>query len=142
MQRVNTAVAVVVTAGERVLFGRRRLADDSFAWQLPGGWIEVGESPQRAGRREVFEETGLSLGEMHFISFTNNVFSAHRHSISLYFQAECVDSGALIAAANDKCYGWEWKRWADVNDNLFLPLQLFMQTDYQPFSTPDSESLA
>jgi 8-oxo-dGTP diphosphatase len=137
LQRVNTAVAVVVTADERVLFGRRRVAGGGYAWQLPGGWIEVGESPQQAGRREVSEETGLSLGEMHFICFTNNVFSAHKHSISLYFQAECVDRGALVASENEKCYGWEWKRWADVNDNLFLPLRLLKQTDYRPFYTRD-----
>jgi len=125
---------VVVTAGEHVLFGRRRLAGDDFAWQLPGGWIEVGESPQQAGRREVFEETGLSLGDMQFIGFTSNVFSARRHSISLYFQAECVDRGELVAGANEHCYGWEWKRWGEVNDKLFLPLRLFMQTGYRPIS--------
>jgi len=134
---VNTAVAVVITAGEQVLFGRRRLDDGGFVWQLPGGWIEVGESPQQAARREVSEETGLSLAEMQFVQFTNNVFSAHEHSISLYFQAECVDRGALIAGASEKCHGWEWRRWADITDNLFLPLALLKQTGYRPFLTRD-----
>ena len=131
---------MVVTAGERVLFGRRRLAGGGFVWQLPGGWIEVGESPQQAGRREVIEETGLSLRDMHFIHFTSNVFSVHKHSISLYFQAECVDRGVLATGENEKCYGWEWKRWVDVDDDLFLPLRLLRQTGYRPFSTPDLET--
>jgi len=139
LQRVNSAVGVVVTAGERVLFGRRRLAGGGFVWQLPGGWIEVGESPQQAGRREVIEETGLSLRDMHFIHFTNNVFTANNHSISLYFQAECVDREALTARENEKCYGWEWKRWVDLGDDLFLPLRLLRETGYRPFSTRNLE---
>jgi len=134
---VNTAVAVVVTAGDRVLFGRRRLDNGGYVWQLPGGWIETGESPQQAARREVLEETGLSLRELHFTQFTNNVFSAHEHSISLCFEAECVNRGTLIISENDKCYGWEWQRWADINDNLFLPLGLLKQSGYRPFSMRD-----
>ena len=38
--------------------------------------MESGESPQQAARREVREETGLALGDLRFVSITNNVFSA------------------------------------------------------------------
>jgi len=33
-------------------------------WGLPGGLMELGESTQQTLRREVMEETGLSLGEL------------------------------------------------------------------------------
>ncbi len=132
--RVNCAVAVIVTDTERVLFGRRACAGGGFEWQLPGGWINHGESPRQAARREVVEETGLQLRDMHFIGITNNIFSACDHSISLYFEAECVDRGVLIMAEPEKCHGWEWRQWAEVNNDLFLPLQLLKQTEYRPFS--------
>ena len=132
--RVNCAVAVIVTNADRVLFGRRAGAGGAFEWQLPGGWINRGESPRQAARREVVEETGLQLRDMHFIGITNNIFSACDHSISLYFEAECVDLRALIMAEREKCHAWEWRQWAEVNNNLFLPLQLLKQTEYRPFS--------
>ncbi|MCP4387199.1 MAG: NUDIX domain-containing protein [Gammaproteobacteria bacterium] len=100
---------------------------------MPCGWIEVGESPQQAARREVLEETGLALGELGFVGITSNVFSAHEHSISLYFEAECALAESLKVREGDKCTNWEWKRWSEVCQGLYLPLQLLKNTDYQPF---------
>ncbi len=132
-QRVNCAVAVVVTHARKVLFGRRMTVSGSSEWQLPGGWIEIGESPHQAARREVVEETGLLLHDLSFVGTTSNVFSAQKHSISLYFEAECVDKGSLIVAERRKCSEWEWKCWSEVTENLFLPLSLLKQTGYRPF---------
>ena len=126
-------VAVVVTHRQQVLFGKRKSAVDGFEWQLPGGWIDPGESAQQAARREVSEETGLQLQELQFVGVTSNVFSASNHSLSLYFEAECVDVEALQLAESTKCGAWEWRCWAEVTENLYLPLRLFKQTDYRPF---------
>ena len=138
--RVNAAVAVIVTSDESVLFGRRRLPGNDFEWQLPGGWIEVGETAQQAARREVQEETALTLSDLRYVGFTDNVFSPHKHSLSLYFEAECVDRGALVTTENEKCQGWEWKCWDDITDQLFLPLRLLRQSGYRPFSAKDQRT--
>jgi 8-oxo-dGTP diphosphatase len=115
------------------LFGKRKSASGGFEWQLPGGWINPGESTQQAARREVSEETGLQLKELQFVGVTSNVFSPCNHSLSLYFEAECADVGSLQLAESDKCDAWEWRCWAEVTENLYLPLRLFKQTDYRPF---------
>jgi len=133
---------VIVTDAERVLFGKRAGDNGDFEWQLPGGWINPGESPRQAARREVVEETGLQLRDMHYVGISSNIFSSHNHSISLYFEAECVDRGSLIVAQREKCHEWEWRQWEEVNNDLFLPLRLLKQTEYRPFSRRNQKSYA
>ncbi len=115
------------------MFGKRRTKASDFEWQLPGGWIEAGESPQQAAQREVLEETGLHLVEPQFVGLSSNLLSEHEHSISLYFEAECADPGSLKVTEVDKCIAWEWKRWSEQKEGLYLPLRLLKNTEYQPF---------
>ena len=130
---VACGVAVVITHRHKILFGKRKSGENGFEWQLPGGWIERGESPGQAARREVREETGLQLQEVRFVGISNNVFSAQKHSISLYFEAECADVRTLIVGENSKCIAWEWRNWVDLTGHLYLPLRQFRKTGYQPF---------
>ncbi len=55
------AVGVAVVESGRVLLVRRRYPPMQGAWAIPGGFLEAGESPEQAARREVREETGLRV---------------------------------------------------------------------------------
>ncbi|WP_445489994.1 NUDIX hydrolase [Niallia sp. 03133] len=48
-------------------------------WKLPGGFIEMGESAEEAGRREVLEETGINIGSLQLIG----VFSGDEYFTKL-----------------------------------------------------------
>ena len=126
-------VAAIVTHQHKVLFGKRIESNKDFVWQLPGGWIELGESPVQAVRREVLEETALELNGFRFVGLTNNIFSDQNHSISLYFEAECPNPGKINNREPGRCEQWIWKDWQEVQNNLYLPLQLLKDTDYRPF---------
>ena len=61
-----TAGAAVVDESGRVLLLKHVFRDGS-GWGMPGGFIERGEQPEEALRRQVREETGLELDEVEIV---------------------------------------------------------------------------
>jgi 8-oxo-dGTP diphosphatase len=56
----ESAIAVaVVTQQDRLLIVRRQNPEPGLEWQLPGGKIREGETPDMTARRETLEETGM-----------------------------------------------------------------------------------
>jgi 8-oxo-dGTP diphosphatase len=78
----RVAVVFLVDPEGRILMQHRaataRISPNQ--WALPGGKIEVGETPDEAARREVLEETGLTVAAVdHFWSGTRpSVFEAEK----------------------------------------------------------------
>ncbi len=66
IRAVRPSVAIVVTnESDRVLLmWRHRFITNRWGWEIPAGWVEEGESPVRAARREVEEETGWRPGAL------------------------------------------------------------------------------
>ncbi len=56
---VPATCLVVIDEARRVLLVRRRVEPRIGEWCLPGGFMELGESPEAAALRELAEETGL-----------------------------------------------------------------------------------
>ncbi len=52
---------ILIPVGPGLVTVRRRIAPASGRLALPGGYVEVGETWQEAGAREVYEETGIQL---------------------------------------------------------------------------------
>jgi len=67
---VGAMVAVIDEQG-KILLQKR----PEGVWVLPGGLLELGESVEEAGRREVFEETGVEIGQLQLVE----VFSGKQY---------------------------------------------------------------
>ena len=60
--RVGLAVGAVIVHDAQLLVVERAHEPAAGLWAVPGGRVEAGESLVEAVRREVAEETGLSVG--------------------------------------------------------------------------------
>jgi 8-oxo-dGTP diphosphatase len=58
------AVSVALVENGRALLVRRGREPAKGMFAFPGGRVEAGETLDQAARRELFEETGLSAGEL------------------------------------------------------------------------------
>lgn len=71
---VGVAVAVINEKGQILLQKR-----PNGIWGIPGGLLELGESTEEAGRREVKEETGVEIGTLQLL----HVFSGKQYFVKL-----------------------------------------------------------
>ncbi len=125
-------IALILTNQERILIGRRRNQPMPGSWQLPGGWLHYAESPEQAVRRLQHAFPGLECEPARLVSYTSNLFDNGLHSISLYFQMQCLNVAQVDLASNQDCSDWMWADWYDLPEPLFLPLNLLKQSDFTP----------
>ncbi|GAE34977.1 NUDIX hydrolase [Halalkalibacter akibai] len=59
---ILTACSVVVLNEKNEILLQHRT--DTNNWGIPGGFMELGESVEESARRELLEETGLTVGKM------------------------------------------------------------------------------
>ena len=74
-------------------------------WDLPGGHVEPGESPEEAARREVYEETGARLGPLYLLGYQHLRLlgprpAAYQHSYpdsyQVFYRAQITSQETLI----------------------------------------------
>jgi 8-oxo-dGTP diphosphatase len=71
--RPFVGIGIVVIKGDHVLLCRRGKPPNLGTWTLPGGAQDLGETCEAAARRELMEETGLSVGDLHFCAHVDTI---------------------------------------------------------------------
>lgn len=87
------AVAIVAEKDGKVIFIKRNVEPAKGMWALPGGFIEQGESVEKAALRELREETGLKAKKAEIIK----VVTAQ----TLYFKT-LILIGVRVSGLNGK----------------------------------------
>jgi ADP-ribose pyrophosphatase YjhB (NUDIX family) len=70
---IGVAVLRPGSSGPEVLLVRRGKPPNAGRWALPGGGQELGETAAEAARREILEECGIRLGEVHLAAHVDSI---------------------------------------------------------------------
>jgi ADP-ribose pyrophosphatase YjhB (NUDIX family) len=142
-KKYGVGFGVMMVRDGKILLGRRHedpnKADSVFkvsgVWTMPGGKLGWGEELIDAAKREVKEETGMTLNSAEVICVSNDM-NEHAHFVTVGFYSEDFNGEALVTEPDEIT---EW-RWFDINNiqvPLYFPSQAILKnyqsgTFYQP----------
>lgn len=107
------AVAALAYSSEgRLLLVERDRPPRAGTWALPGGFIEIHESPADALRRELAEETGLKAGTLRLVDVADETSRMYGRVIVICYRV--LDYTGIAQAGDDA-------RALDFFDRLTLP---------------------
>ncbi|OLT48764.1 NUDIX hydrolase [Saccharomonospora sp. CUA-673] len=111
MPKHSVSVAgIVVDSDDRVLVIRRR---DNGRWEMPGGVLELGESFEDGVRREVAEETGMSVEVERLTGVYKNL---SRGIVALVFR--CKPGSSDLVAQTDEAREVRWMNRDEVTRSM------------------------
>jgi mutator protein MutT len=116
---MSAAVAAIIHNDKNeILFTIRKHDPAAGKLDLPGGFVDLGETAENAVIREVFEELNLEITEMNFVgTFTNKYIYGELEYQTLDLVFDCaVNSFSSIKAADDVS-GYVFKNPATVSPN-------------------------
>lgn len=99
-KKFTASVAVIITNRQGKVLLLEHLLRPGSGWGIPGGFIEHGEQPETAVRRELREETGIELENIKLY----RIRTLNRH-IEFMFRAESDDE-ARVNSREIKSLGW------------------------------------
>lgn len=111
--RPIVGIGAIVFKGESVLLVRRGKPPNIGSWTLPGGAQEIGETAEQAARRELLEETGITVGPLVFAAHVDNIRRDAEGRVQFHYTildfAGRWEAGEPVAAT-------------DVSDAVWVPL--------------------
>ncbi len=137
-KRPAVGVAAIVIKNGKVLLGKRKGAHGSGTWAFPGGHLEFNESIEDCAKREVFEETGLSVKNSRFATITNDLFyQSNQHYVTLFVVCDHKNGTPRIKEP-DKCERWDWFYWNEFPKPMFLSLKNLLEQGFTPLGIKDA----
>jgi ADP-ribose pyrophosphatase YjhB (NUDIX family) len=85
-RNAKPAVGLLVERDGKVLFVRRGRAPFKGFWDIPGGFLEADEPPERGAKREAREETGLRIAIDGLIGVYHDT-NGPDYTINVYYRA-------------------------------------------------------
>ena len=80
----SPTVDIIIEIAKKIVLIKRK--NPPYGWALPGGFVDYGESYEKAALREAFEETGLEVKDLRqFHTYSDPDRDARQHTASTVF---------------------------------------------------------
>ncbi len=99
-QKFTVSAAAIIINENREILLLDHIFRSASSWGVPGGFLNSGEQPEEAVRREIREETGLELHNIEMF----RVRTIHRH-IEILFRARAIGK-AEVKSSEIKEAAW------------------------------------
>ena len=126
-KKIGVGFGVMMLKSNKVLLGKRHedpekassLLNGAGTWTMPGGKLEFGETFEEGAKREVLEETGITLNKMNVICVNQDIIeTAHFITIGLFSDAF---SGEPKVMEPDEITEWHWFDLDNLPSPLYFP---------------------
>lgn len=130
---VPATCLVTVDDQERVLLVRRSVDPKKGWWCLPGGFMELDETPEEGGLRELAEETGLTGKIKRLLGVASNPSPRYGTVLMTGYLVRSY-SGTLYAG--DDADAVDWFAYADLPEIAFDSHKKFIHLYYAAYAHP------
>lgn len=121
-------VAAAIVKGNNVLLARRiqpELPEAHLRWELPGGKVELEESPHEALFREIKEELDTDIRVVRLLPHVqSNIYHGHNklvHSVILAFESVIIRGRKIPTASEDSVSAVRWVEKGNLDKFELLP---------------------
>jgi|AGTN01.3.fsa_nt_gi ADP-ribose pyrophosphatase len=117
---VGLGVGAVIVRDGRVLmlFRSDACRNNRGLWTIPGGMVETFERLEEAVKREVKEETGLTVTGIDFLGVSDRTFDGE-HWVSILYLCTC--DGEPVNAEPEKHLKIAWQRLDELPERITMP---------------------
>ena len=120
--RVGVGVIILNEQGQ-VLLGLRAGSHGDGEWAIPGGHLEIGETIFETAKREVLEETGLTVKPVELVAVCddmNHIQTGGGHYVHIGVLSR-YQGGEPQIMEPKKCKEWRWSPLEALPEPLFEP---------------------
>ncbi len=108
--RPMVGIGIIVLRQDAVLLIRRSRPPSMGSWSLPGGAQELGETAIDAARRELLEETGLTVGDLILVAHADSIHRDTEGRVEYHYTildfAARWQGGEAVAGADAGAVVW------------------------------------
>jgi len=103
-----TASVCILNKDQELLLTRRAISPFKGMWDLPGGFLLLGEDPEKGARREIREELGIALPKLTFLGFKMDTWAGIPPQATLNFYYLAKLQKKVTLSAQDDINGFTW----------------------------------